>query len=112
MTTIAPTTTTQIPTAAAPAQAPAAEAPAESSGGGSFGDILKSGIGKLVSFASKGMQSISDALSGEMEASGGGSVDAAKVQGYVMQMTNYDSVMKLAAKLHESEKDAVNVWLR
>ena len=66
----------------------------------------------LVERASTGMQSISDALNGEMAATGGGTVDAAKVQGYVMQMTNYDNIMKMAAKLHEKEDEAVKVWLR
>lgn len=116
MSTIGLTTTTPTQTATTPvagsAPVPAAQSGASASGGGGLGDYLASGIGKLVSFASKGMQSISDALNGEMSAAGGGAVDAAKVQGYVMQMSNYDNLMKMAAKLHEKEDDAIKVWLR
>jgi hypothetical protein len=95
-----------------PADAPTAPSTGEATGGGGLGDALMSGIGKLVSFASKGMQSISDALNGEVTASGGGSIDPAKLQGYVMQMNNYDHLMKMAAKLQEKEDEAVKVWLR
>ena len=112
MTTIGTSTShTYLPTTPAPNVTPATAPPADTSGGG-LGDMVLSGIGKLVSFASKGMQSIQDALNGEMSASGGGAVNAAKVQGYVMQMSNYDNIMKMAAKLQEKEDEAVKVWLR
>lgn len=103
-----------LPAAGTPAQAPTpAPAPTPStSGGGGIGEALMSGIGKLVSFASKGMQSISDALNGEVSATGGGSINPAKLQGYMMQMSNYDHMMKMAAKLQEKEDEAIKVWLR
>ena len=118
MSTIAPATATlstpaTAPVAAAPLPTPAADADtAGASGGGALGDFVMSGIGKLVSYASKGMQAISDALRGEMDAKGGGAVNAAKVQGYVMQMSNYDNIIKMAAKLQEKEDEAVKIWLR
>lgn len=97
--------------AASPAQTCAPEA-SSSVGGGVIGDALLSGIGKLVAFASKGMQSISDALNGEVSATGGGSINPAKLQGYMMQMSSYDHLMKMAAKLQENEDEAIKVWLR
>jgi hypothetical protein len=103
--------TTMTPDAGAPA-APASTSTASATGGGGIGDALLSGIGKLVSFASKGMQSISDALNGEVSATGGGDINPAKLQGYMMQMSSYDHLMKMAAKLQEKEDEAVKVWLR
>ncbi|MCB0877417.1 MAG: hypothetical protein KDC46_00345 [Thermoleophilia bacterium] len=116
MSTIGTATATPIRPTTTPVAAsmptPSEQSDADTSGGGALGDILKTGIGKLVSFASKGMQSISDALNGEISATGGGSVDPAKVQGYVMQMNNYDTIMRMAAKLQEHQDEAIKAWLR
>ena len=80
-------------------------------GGGAISDALLSGVAKIAAFAQNGMKSIEQAIQGDMNANNG-QVDPAKMQQYTMQMSNYELMNQMAAKLQEKEEAAMRVWLR
>lgn len=80
-------------------------------GGGEISDALKSGVAKIAAWAQRGMTGIQEAIQGDMNANNG-QVDPAKMQQYTMQMTNYELMMQMAAKIQEKEEAAIKVWLR
>ena len=84
---------------------------AAAAGGGEIGDALKSGVAKIAAWAQRGMAGIQQAIQGDMNANNG-QVDPAKMQQYTMQMSNYELMNQMAAKLQEKEEAAMRVWLR
>lgn len=79
--------------------------------GGTFTDALKSGVSKIAAFAQQGMADIQAAIQGEMNANGG-DVPPAKMQYYTMQMSKYELLNQMAAKIQEKEERAVQIWLQ
>ena len=80
-------------------------------GGGEITDALKNGVAKIAAWAQRGMTGIQEAIQGDMNANNG-QVDPAKMQQYTMQMTNYEMMMQMAAKIQEKEEAAIKIWLR
>ena len=110
---VAPTSGQAAVTAAVGAQfgAPMARDFSSAAGGGAITDALKSGVAKIAAWAQRGMTGIQEAIQGDMNANNG-QVDPAKMQQYTMQMTNYELMMQMAAKIQEKEEAAIKIWLR
>lgn len=79
--------------------------------GGSISDALKSGVSKIVAFAQDGMARIQQSIQADMAANNG-EVPAAKMQLYTMQMSTYELLNQMAAKIQEKEERSIQVWLR
>jgi len=79
-------------------------------GGGVIADALKTGVQKLVDFASRGSKGVQDALDGALASKG--EVDPATLQKATMEMTKYENMMALAKKIQESEQNLASIWLR
>ncbi|MCW2924146.1 MAG: hypothetical protein JWM98_1550 [Thermoleophilia bacterium] len=80
-------------------------------GGGAITDALKSGVAKIAAFAQNGMNKIQEAIQGDL-AAGNGTMDPAKLQQYTMQMSTYENLTKMAAKIQEKQDESVAIWLR
>lgn len=80
-------------------------------GGGAISDALKGGVAKIAAWAQRGMTGIQEAIQGDMH-SNGGQVDPARMQQYTMEMSRYEMMMQMAAKIQEKEDAAIRVWLR
>ena len=57
------------------------------------------------------MKGIEQAIQGDMAANNG-QVDPAKMQQYTMQMSTYEMIMQMAAKIQEKQERAAQVWLQ
>jgi hypothetical protein len=91
--------------------APLANDFASASGGGAISDALNNGVAKIAAFAQNGMKSIEQAIQGDMAANNG-QVDPAKMQQYTMQMSTFEEIMQMAAKIQEKQDRAAQVWLQ
>jgi hypothetical protein len=91
--------------------APIANDYATASGGGAISDALNNGVAKIAAFAQNGMKSIEQAIQGDMAANNG-QVDPAKMQQYTMQMSTFEQIMQMAAKIQEKQDRAAQVWLQ
>ena len=72
---------------------------------------LKGGVAKIAAWAQRGMSGIQQAIQGDMSANNG-QVDPAKMQHYTMQMSNYEMMNQLAAKIQEKQDASIRAWLR
>lgn len=81
------------------------------SAGGAINDALTNGVSKIVAFAQTGMANIQKAIQGDMAANNG-QVDPAKMQLYTMQMSTFELLNQLAAKIQEKEDSSIQRWLR
>jgi hypothetical protein len=79
--------------------------------GGSIGQALTNGVSNIVAFAQKGMADIQKAIQGDMAANNG-QIDPAKMQLYTMQMSTFELLNQLAAKIQEKEDNSIQRWLR
>jgi hypothetical protein len=84
---------------------------ATASGGGAISDALSNGVAKIAAFAQNGMKRIEGAIQADM-AAGNGQVDPGKLQQYSMQMSNYEMMNQLAAKIQEKQEASIRAWLR
>jgi hypothetical protein len=84
---------------------------ATAAGGGVISNALKNGVSSIVAYAQSGMQKIQQAIQGEMAANGG-EVDPAKMQLYTMQMSTYELLNQMAAKIQEKQERSVQIWLQ
>lgn len=82
-----------------------------STGGGAISDALQNGVAKIAAFAQNGIKSIEQAIQGDMAANNG-QVDPAKMQQYTMQMSTFEMIMQMAAKIQEKQERATQVWLQ
>lgn len=80
-------------------------------GGGSISNALNNGVAKIAAFAQNGIKSIEQAIQGDMAANNG-QVDPAKMQQYTMQMSTFEMIMQMAAKIQEKQERAAQVWLQ
>ncbi|MCW2926093.1 MAG: hypothetical protein JWM86_61 [Thermoleophilia bacterium] len=96
----------------APTRYAAPSAPTASvSGGGELSDALTNGVARIAAWAHRGMAGIQQAIQGDMNANNG-QVDPARMQQYTMQMSNFELMNQMAAKMQEKEEAAIKVWLR
>jgi len=79
--------------------------------GGAISSALENGVAKIAAFAQNGITGIKQAMQADMAANNG-QVDPAKMQQYTMQMSTFELIMQMAAKIQESEKSAAQVWMR
>lgn len=79
-------------------------------GGGAISSALENGVAKIAAFAQNGIKSIEKAIQGDMAANNG-QVDPAKMQQYTMQMSTFEMIMQMAAKIQEKQERATQVWL-
>jgi hypothetical protein len=91
--------------------APMASNLATGAGGGPISDALQNGVAKIAAFAQNGIKSIEQAIQGDMAANNG-QVDPAKMQQYTMQMSTFEMIMQMAAKIQEKQERAAQVWLQ
>lgn len=91
--------------------APLATDFANAAGGGAISNALQNGVAKIAAFAQNGIKGIQQAIQGDMAANNG-QIDPAKMQQYTMQMSTFEMIMQMAAKIQESEKNAAQVWFR
>lgn len=98
-------------TLAAGVGAPLANDLTNAAGGGAISNALQNGVAKIAAFAQNGIKGIQQAIQGDMAANNG-QVDPAKMQQYTMQMSTFELIMQMAAKIQESEKNAAQVWFR
>lgn len=84
---------------------------ATAAGGGAISDALQNGVAKIAAFAQNGIKSIEQAIQGDMAANNG-QVDPAKMQQYTMQMSTFEMIMQMAAKIQEKQERAAQVWLQ
>lgn len=80
-------------------------------GGGNISNALQNGVAKIAAFAQNGIKSIEQAIQGDMAANNG-QVDPAKMQQYTMQMSTFEMIMQMAAKIQEKQERAAQVWLQ
>lgn len=91
--------------------APIASNLASAQSGGPISDALQNGVAKIAAFAQNGIKSIEQAIQGDMAANNG-QVDPAKMQQYTMQMSTFEMIMQMAAKIQEKQERAAQVWLQ
>lgn len=91
--------------------APMAASLATGAGGGAISSALQNGVAKIAAFAQNGIKSIELAIQGDMAANNG-QVDPAKMQQYTMQMSTFEMIMQMAAKIQEKQERAAQVWLQ
>lgn len=91
--------------------APIANDMANAAGGGAISNALQNGVSKIAAFAQNGIKGIQQAIQGDM-ASSNGQVDPAKMQQYTMQMSTFEMIMQMAAKIQEKQERASQVWLQ
>ena len=91
--------------------APIANDFANAAGGGTISNALQNGVAKIAAFAQNGIKSIEQAIQGDMAANNG-QVDPAKMQQYTMQMSTFEMIMQMAAKIQEKQERAAQVWLQ
>lgn len=77
---------------------------------GIAGDV-KNAIGALTAFAQSKMDQVQSNIKALMS-SEGGEMNAAKLQVYSQELSNYETMMQMAAKLQEKEERAVSIWVR
>jgi hypothetical protein len=81
------------------------------SGGGAISDALQNGVAKIAAFAQNGITRIQQSIQGDMAANNG-QIDPAKMQQYTMQMSTFEMIMQMAAKIQEKQERAAQVWLQ
>lgn len=84
---------------------------ASAAGGGAISDALSNGVAKIAAFAQNGMKRIEQSIQADMT-SGGGQVDPGKLQQYSMQMSSFEMMNQLAAKIQEKQDASIRAWLR
>ena len=82
-----------------------------SAAGGGLLEDAANAVTRLTAFAQTKMDSVQDKING-LFASEGGEIDAAKLQIYSQEMSSYEMMMQMAAKIQEKEERAISVWLR
>lgn len=121
----APTTVAAPTTAPAPVSTPVPGAqvatpnaqvatgysPAPVEGGGVISEFVGNAISKIATMAQNSMNSVQSQLTAEMTANGG-AVEPARLQQINQQMSTYQMMMEMAAKIQQKQDDAVRVWLR
>lgn len=85
--------------------------PTPVTGGGAVSDFVGNAVGRLTAFAAGSMDRIQKAMEGDMTANGG-QIDPARLQKYNMEMSTYEMIMQMAAKIQEKQENAAAVWLR
>lgn len=79
--------------------------------GGGIADAFMNGVARIASFAQNGMKSIEQAIQADMSANNG-QIDPAKMQQYSMQMSTFEMIMQMAAKIQEKQERSTQVWLQ
>lgn len=78
--------------------------------GGGLTQDVGNAVSRLASFAQGKMDDVQRRMQGEMASTG--AIDPGKLQSYNMEMSKYEMIMQMAAKIQEKEERAASVWLR
>ncbi|MCW2960416.1 MAG: hypothetical protein JWM90_803 [Thermoleophilia bacterium] len=88
------------------------QAAATSVVGGGLVDYIKgNATSNLAAVAQRGIKGIQDKMNAEM-ASAGGTIDPLKVQMYTQQMSSFEMIMQMVAKMQETEENCTRAFLR
>jgi hypothetical protein len=80
-------------------------------GGGGLSDFVGNAISKIATMAQNSMNKVQSQLTNEMTANGG-NVEPARLQQINQQMSTYQMMMEMAAKIQDKQEQAAQVWLR
>jgi len=88
--------------------------PAAATGGGAVGDFVGSAVANLTRLAAGSFERLTTNMNAAAAAASakGENLSAADVQKYQAQMSSYELMMQLAAKIQEKQDAAAQVWLR